>query len=71
MLCLERMYSVAYSNPSDVEEWMILSVRQDKKERKLYHLFAESEEAMLSVHEDILIRFRLTKGQILTEVQMR
>ncbi|MGO4543950.1 regulatory protein RecX [Paenibacillus sp. 2TAB23] len=52
------------------EEWMILSVRLDKKERKLYHLFAESEEPMLSVHEDILIRFRLTKGQLLTEIQM-
>jgi len=61
---------VVHSNLSDVEEWMILSVRQDKKERKLYHLFADSEEAMLSVHEDILIRFRLTKGQILTEVQI-
>ncbi|RCW50193.1 regulatory protein RecX [Paenibacillus prosopidis] len=51
------------------EEWMILSVRQDKKERKLYHLFADSEEPLLSVHEDILIRFRLMKGQLLTADQ--
>ncbi|MGG1633508.1 RecX family transcriptional regulator [Paenibacillus sp. FSL K6-3182] len=51
------------------EEWMILSVKQDKKERKLYHLFAESEKAILSVHEDILIRYRLTKGQLVTEAQ--
>ncbi|MGM0880804.1 MAG: regulatory protein RecX [Bacillota bacterium] len=51
------------------EEWMILSVRQDKKERKLYHLFADSEEPLLSVHEDILIRFRLMKGQLLTAEQ--
>nr|MBC9199497.1 RecX family transcriptional regulator [Paenibacillus sp. PL91] len=49
---------------------MILSVRLDKKERRLYHLFAESEEPILSVHEDILIRYRLTKGQILAEVQI-
>jgi len=51
------------------EEWMILSVKQDKKERKLYHLFAESEKPILSVHEDILIRYRLTKGQLVTEAQ--
>lgn len=51
------------------EEWMILSVRQDKKERKLYHIFADSEEPLLSVHEDILIRFRLMKGQLLTADQ--
>lgn len=51
------------------EEWIILSVRQDKKERKLYHLFADSEEPLLSVHEDILIRFRLMKGQLLTADQ--
>jgi regulatory protein len=48
---------------------MILSVRQDKKERKLYHLFADSEEPLLSVHEDILIRFRLMKGQLITAEQ--
>ncbi|WP_235561182.1 regulatory protein RecX [Bacillus sp. FJAT-28004] len=51
------------------EEWMILSVKQDKKERKLYHLFAESDKPILSVHEDILIRYRLTKGQLVTETQ--
>jgi regulatory protein len=62
------MYGLAQSNISEEEEWMILFVRQDKKELKLYHLFAESEEPILSVHEDILIRFRLTKGQMLTEV---
>lgn len=61
---------MAHSNISEEEEWMILSVRLDKKERRLYHLFAESEEPILSVHEDILIRYRLTKGQILTEVQI-
>ncbi|WP_238404369.1 RecX family transcriptional regulator [Paenibacillus paridis] len=59
-----------HSESSNAEEWMILSVRQDKKERKLYHLFAESEEPTLSVHEDMLVRFRLTKGQVLTEVQI-
>ncbi|WP_231637507.1 RecX family transcriptional regulator [Paenibacillus sp. FJAT-27812] len=58
---------MAHSNLNKEEQWMILSVRHDKKERKLYHLFAKSEEAILSVHEDILIRFRLTKGQLLTE----
>ncbi|WP_317618307.1 regulatory protein RecX [Paenibacillus sp. PL91] len=61
---------MAHSNISEEEEWMILSVRLDKKERRLYHLFAESEEPILSVHEDILIRYRLTKGQILAEVQI-
>ncbi|WP_419873162.1 regulatory protein RecX [Candidatus Pristimantibacillus sp. PTI5] len=61
---------MSYSDPENEEEWMILSIRLDKKERKLYHLFAESEEPLLSVHEDILIRFRLTKGQLLTEVQI-
>lgn len=45
---------------------MILSIRQDKKERKLYHLYAETEEPLLSVHEDILIRYRLMKGRELS-----
>ncbi|OMF36834.1 RecX family transcriptional regulator [Paenibacillus sp. FSL H8-0548] len=49
---------------------MILSVRTDKKDRRLYHLFADSEKPMLSVHEDILIRYRLTKGHTLTEAQI-
>lgn len=52
------------------EERMILSVRTDKKDRKLYHLFADSDEPLLSVHEDILIRYRLMKGQLLTAVQV-
>jgi regulatory protein len=63
------MYGMTQSHSRTEEEWMILSVKQDKKERKLYHLFAESDKPVLSVHEDILIRYRLTKGQLVTEAQ--
>jgi regulatory protein len=63
------MYGMTQSHSRTEEEWMILSVKQDKKERKLYHLFAESDKPILSVHEDILIRYRLTKGQLVTEAQ--
>lgn len=48
------------------ESIMILSVKQDRKSRKLYHLYAGEEEPFLSVHEDILIRFRLMKGHIVS-----
>ncbi|WP_424765680.1 regulatory protein RecX [Paenibacillus sp. sgz302251] len=54
----------------NTEEWMILSVRQDKKQRRLYHLAGESEKLLLSVHEDILIRYRLMKGLQLTADQI-
>ncbi|MBD2870665.1 RecX family transcriptional regulator [Paenibacillus sp. IB182493] len=49
---------------------MILSVRQDKKERKRYHLYAESETLLLTVHEDILIKHRLMKGAELSMEQL-
>lgn len=50
--------------------WIILSVKQDKKERRRYHLFAGSEDPLLSVHEDILIRFSLMKGRLLMESEL-
>ncbi|CAM3932109.1 RecX family transcriptional regulator [Paenibacillus alkaliterrae] len=55
---------------NDAEQWMVLSVRPDKKERRLYHLYAKPEEPLLSVHEDILIRYRLMKGQQLSVDQI-
>lgn len=52
------------------QEWMILSVRQDKKEKRRYQLFAGSEEPLLVVHEDILIRFSLMKGRTVSEEEL-
>lgn len=45
---------------------MIGSIKQAKRDRRRYLLFAEAEEPLLSVHEDILVRYRLTKGQWLS-----
>jgi regulatory protein len=52
------------------EQQMILSVSLDKKQRRLYHLYAEAEQPILSVHEDILIKYRLMKGMELSERQL-
>ncbi|MCQ6557843.1 regulatory protein RecX [Paenibacillus mendelii] len=43
----------------------ITAVEQDRKERYRYQLFVNNgqEEPFLSVHEDIMIRFRLLKGR--------
>ncbi|WP_261800055.1 RecX family transcriptional regulator [Paenibacillus sp. PAMC21692] len=42
--------------------YIIASVRRDKKEKRRYHLYmAGEEEPFLSVHEDIMIKFRLLK----------
>lgn len=50
-------------------EWEIRSVKRDGKEKRRYMIFAEGEEPVLSVHEDIMIRFRLMKGQTITAAQ--
>lgn len=42
----------------------ILQVKLDEKNHKLYHL-TFSNESTLSVHEDIMIKFALTKGKCL------
>ena len=39
----------------------ILNVKLDEKDRKLYHLTLSNEQ-VLSVHEDIMIKHQLTKG---------
>lgn len=43
---------------------IILQVKLDNKNHKLYHITL-SNETVLSVHEDILIKFALTKGKCL------
>lgn len=45
-------------------------MRRDGKEKRRYLIYAESEEPILSVHEDIMIRFRLMKGETITPVQV-
>lgn len=52
------------------DNFLILSVRRDKSEKRRYLIFAYGEEPILSVHEDILIRFRLMKGQFITKEQI-
>jgi Uncharacterized protein conserved in bacteria len=45
----------------------ISAVKQDRKERKRYHIYTnDQEEALFSVHEDLLIKYRLLKGKALT-----
>lgn len=48
----------------------IRAVEKDSKHRSRYLIFAEGEEPILSVHEDLLIRHTLFKGQLLTESQI-
>jgi regulatory protein len=59
----------------DIEEldvYRIDSVRRDKKEKRRYHLHclhANGDEPFLSLHEDILIRYRLMKdGEVTKEL---
>ncbi|MEK3882213.1 RecX family transcriptional regulator [Paenibacillus sp. PL2-23] len=51
---------------SQREEWIIESIHRDKKGKRRYCIYTGAEEPILSVHEDILIKFRLMKGQLLT-----
>ncbi|MCM3625876.1 RecX family transcriptional regulator [Paenibacillus glycanilyticus] len=45
----------------------ITAVTQDRKERKRYNIYTNGqEEALFSVHEDILIKYQLLKGKALT-----
>jgi len=55
---------------TDMDNTYIRSVKQDRKSRKLYHLFEDAEEPFLTVHEDIFIRFRMMKGQTLSKQQL-
>ena len=48
------------------EEWTIESVHRDKKVKRRYLIYTNAEEPVLSVHEDIMIRFRLMKGGTIT-----
>ncbi|WP_274651478.1 RecX family transcriptional regulator [Paenibacillus humicola] len=51
------------SGPRD-ELRRIASVEQDRKEKRRYHLILDGgDEPFMTVHEDILIRFRLLKGR--------
>lgn len=43
----------------------ITSVQQDRTDRRRYRIYAEGEEPILFVHEDLLIRYRLLKGQMI------
>lgn len=45
----------------------ISAVEQDRKDRSRYHIYTNGmEEPLLSVHEDLLIKYRLLKGKELT-----
>lgn len=58
------------NNADDDNGWIIKKVTRNAKEKRRYWIFGDAEEALLSVHEDIMIRFRLMKGQYVTESQM-
>ncbi|WP_168122182.1 RecX family transcriptional regulator [Paenibacillus sp. HB172176] len=54
------------------QEWTITSVKRDKKEKRRYLLYGDySDEPYLSLHEDLLIRHRLMKDQIVSAEQAR
>jgi regulatory protein len=49
------------------ESFCVTSVEQDRKNRRRYHIYTDGrEEPVLTVHEDILIRFKLFKDQWVT-----
>ncbi|WP_156280884.1 regulatory protein RecX [Paenibacillus sp. NEAU-GSW1] len=48
----------------------IKAVKQDRKERSRFHIYGEDEEAVLTVHEDLLIKYRLLKGRTLTDSEL-
>ncbi|XEC97181.1 RecX family transcriptional regulator [Paenibacillus tarimensis] len=51
--------------------YRIASVERDIKKRSRYLIYTEqSEEPILSVHEDILVQYRLLKGQSLTSAEL-
>lgn len=50
---------------------MITSVKLEKQGKRRYLLFAGGEEPVLSVHEDIWIKYRLMKGIELTGAQIK
>ncbi|MBH5316565.1 RecX family transcriptional regulator [Paenibacillus sp. GSMTC-2017] len=56
-----------YAKENTEDGWVIQSVRRDKEEKRRYLIFTEAEEPVLSVHEDIMVRFRLMKGQLITK----
>jgi regulatory protein len=66
----QEVVSTVGEQHSEEDGWIIISVKQDKKERRRYQLFAGSEEPLLSVHEDILIKFSLMKGRLLSESEL-
>lgn len=70
MFCLDRGRAILVMNEEHDASFTITSVKLDKKERRRYHIFCEAEEPVLFVHEDILIRFRLMKGQQLTTLEV-
>ncbi|BBH20797.1 regulatory protein RecX [Paenibacillus baekrokdamisoli] len=42
----------------------ITAIKQDRKEKNRYHIYAsDQEEPFTSVHEDLLIKYRLLKGR--------
>lgn len=49
--------------------WTIQLVKQDTNKRRRYLILSEDGNPFLSVHEDVMIRFRLFKGQYITECQ--
>ncbi|MFS0727915.1 RecX family transcriptional regulator [Paenibacillus sp. 1P07SE] len=45
----------------------ITSVEQDIRKRGLYHIYLDhKEEAALTLHEDVVVRYRLSKGAVLS-----
>lgn len=57
---------------NDEDTLTIISVKQDKKFRRMYHIYteAEAEQPLLSVHEDILVRYRLMKDRMLDKSEI-
>ncbi|WP_240644469.1 RecX family transcriptional regulator [Paenibacillus paeoniae] len=54
------------------DEWIIGTVKRDRTEKRRYLVFpdTDTEEPLLSVHEDMLIRFQLLKGQMISKEQL-
>lgn len=55
---------------NDEDTLTIVSVKQDKKYRRMYHIYTGADEPLLSVHEDILVRYRLMKDRTLSKSEI-
>lgn len=55
----------ANENSNNDEQWEIVSVKVDKDNKNRYLLYGYGDRLLMSVHEDLMVSYRLMKGSIL------